>query len=270
MRTFVVYATRSYGDQYEITVNDYIFMLRHIRYSSSSEDLYVYHFSMDNDSCTLPPQVLNLEKDIYVRYLDTLYIAPECPNIRYTRAIFNSIALKYESIISKCINSSVYSAIFKYITRRLLHPVCVLDFGCGLGLAAKVLEDCTSAHSFLRLFGCDISQNMLKQISLHNRSQYEAIILTNGDNSPFDAGSYDYIVAVFVAHLVTEQVIDELFRILRPAGEIIFNEYKGELYHRIYDRFMRHPSVDRIQVQVFQPEINVTQQTIKLIHLTRK
>lgn len=106
---------------------------------------------------------------------------------------------------------------------KIFRDPLVLELGCGTGTFTKhVLEN----RPELRLFACDISPKSIRVV-LKRYSKYKAARFGVVDVSflPFPAGPFDAVIGNSVLHhLPLETCLDEVFRVLRPGGKIIFFE----------------------------------------------
>ncbi|MEW6997095.1 malonyl-ACP O-methyltransferase BioC [Colwelliaceae bacterium BS250] len=95
----------------------------------------------------------------------------------------------------------------------------VLDLGCGTGFFSHIL-----ARKYSQVFGVDISSDMLN-FAKQNRSS--AIHWLNADiqQLPFNDGSVDIIYSNLAIQWCEPliEVLDELKRVLKPGGVIVFS-----------------------------------------------
>jgi SAM-dependent methyltransferase len=94
----------------------------------------------------------------------------------------------------------------------------LLDFGCGTGIFAR-----QAAAMVDELVGVDVSRNILAVAGEVCAGLPNVRFLhTDGEHLPFDAGTFDCIVAREVLCYVPEGAIEdsfaELYRVLRPDG----------------------------------------------------
>jgi ubiquinone/menaquinone biosynthesis C-methylase UbiE len=101
----------------------------------------------------------------------------------------------------------------------------VLDFGCGMG---RILE----YDLFLNAdyYGADISSEMIKNArqKWENRSHTNFYVY-DGTSLPFESATFDYVISTWVfQHIIDdnklEKLIDELAKLLRPNGALLFIE----------------------------------------------
>lgn len=97
----------------------------------------------------------------------------------------------------------------------------VLDLGCGIGRHSLLL-----AKNGFQVSAFDLSEDAIKILA--NTAEEESLIITtqSGDmlSLPYEDGSFDGIIAFHVIYHTTEeglkQVLQEILRILKPAGEV--------------------------------------------------
>jgi len=98
----------------------------------------------------------------------------------------------------------------------------VLDLGCGGGFMAEAL-----ARRGAIVTGVDPAAAAIAIAARHADSQQLPIhyIVASGENLPLPSGSMDYVVCVDVLEHVQDlgAVLDEVARVLRPAGVFLFD-----------------------------------------------
>jgi SAM-dependent methyltransferase len=95
----------------------------------------------------------------------------------------------------------------------------ILDAGCGTGIPGKLL----AALGYTRLEGLDLSAGMLREAG--KKGCYTALHQqTLGDSLTFETGSFDAVlsVGVFARAHAPARSFEELIRITKPGGHIIF------------------------------------------------
>jgi SAM-dependent methyltransferase len=95
----------------------------------------------------------------------------------------------------------------------------ILDAGCGTGLVGQLLAE----RGFRNIEGLDMSPGMLQRAA--SKGCYKALhqrVL--GQPLDFETGSYDAVISVgvFVRAHAPSSSFDELARIVRPGGKVIF------------------------------------------------
>jgi SAM-dependent methyltransferase len=98
-----------------------------------------------------------------------------------------------------------------------------LDFGCGAGRLTRALS-----HRFESCVGVDIAEPMVEVARDLNRDRPGCEFLVNDDDlARFEDATFDFVVS----HIVLQHVpgrdailryIDELVRVLRPGGVLVF------------------------------------------------
>ena len=95
----------------------------------------------------------------------------------------------------------------------------ILDVGCGTGKVGQILRE----HGYCSLEGLDISSGMLAEAGKKNC--YAVLHQQDlGEVLNFDGGTFDAVVSVgvFVRSHAPSSAFDELIRITRPGGFIVF------------------------------------------------
>lgn len=112
------------------------------------------------------------------------------------------------------------------IDRKMpLSGKCVLDYGCGVGRFAPLLERMGYRYS-----GVDIAAEMLvKAQELRPGGDFQCL---SNDRIPHGDATFDLLLSVGVIHHNTyhqqERILDEFLRVLRPNGHVILFEAIGE------------------------------------------
>ena len=116
-----------------------------------------------------------------------------------------------------------YAYIVSWVRRRASSdgPVRVLDYGCGQGMAVKMLRD-----QGFDSYGCDAFVQIGKAPRDHllNPQWFGSVILDMPDGKiPFAAESFDIVVSNQVMEHVEnmELTLSELHRVLKPGGAIL-------------------------------------------------
>jgi ubiquinone/menaquinone biosynthesis C-methylase UbiE len=105
------------------------------------------------------------------------------------------------------------------LAKYVSHGAKILDAGCGTGVVGQLLAE----QGYTHLEGLDLSAGMLEQAALknyygalHQQALGEPL---NFANATFDAIT---VVGVFVMAHVKSNAFDELLRITKPGGHLIF------------------------------------------------
>lgn len=108
----------------------------------------------------------------------------------------------------------------------------ILDAGAGTGLVGQILHQ----RGYCNLEGIDMSPGMLKQAEQKN--VYTALHQgALGSTLDFDTASFDAIISVgvFTYGHVGSEAFDELIRITKPGGYIIFTVSVGHYENRDFN-----------------------------------
>ena len=105
-------------------------------------------------------------------------------------------------------------------TKLVPNPAKVLDAGAGTGLVGELLADL----GYRDLVAIDLSQGMLDEARSKNvYSELHQMVL--GERLDFDSGLFDGVVSVGVFTLghAPASSFDELIRVTKPGGYVIFS-----------------------------------------------
>ncbi|WP_286267577.1 malonyl-ACP O-methyltransferase BioC [Thalassotalea atypica] len=99
------------------------------------------------------------------------------------------------------------------------NDITVLDLGCGTGFFTELL-----ASTFKRVIGVDISSKML-QFTQENRDESIQLVAGDAYKMPFADNSIDCIYSNLVIQWCNplEEALEEIFRVLKPGGLLIFS-----------------------------------------------
>jgi ubiquinone/menaquinone biosynthesis C-methylase UbiE len=106
-----------------------------------------------------------------------------------------------------------------------------LDLGCGNGLIAEYLSDCTGAH----ITGLDYIPQAIDQAQQRTASKSERLAFMVGDINQLELSKnvFDIVISIDTIYFSTDYAVTlrELKAALRPGGEIaIFYSYGRELW----------------------------------------
>lgn len=107
---------------------------------------------------------------------------------------------------------------------RPIHQDSVLDFGCGVGRLARAFRD-----NFSRYVGLDISESLIaKARELHATLPDASFEVSTGDTLSLADDSFDLVYSWAVMQhipdrVVTLRILEELMRVLRHDGLLIFS-----------------------------------------------
>jgi ubiquinone/menaquinone biosynthesis C-methylase UbiE len=131
----------------------------------------------------------------------------------------------------------------------------VLEVGCGRGVGAEVILDRLGAAA-VTAFDLDESMVELARRRLHGRP----VSLSVGDVCAIEqpSGSIDTVVDFGIIHHVPrwQQSIEEMARVLRPGGLVLFEEVPRHVLDTwAFRTFTVHPRENRFEAAEFAAEL---------------
>src|SRR3989344_3450074 len=153
--------------------------------------------------------ILSLLNLCIIPFVITYYIA--------TRQGFLYISRNVNRLYVRFIWGQEFNRRIDYIEKILSEKKAVLDLGCGM-----------ASYSGYR-FGIDINKKAL----LKSTSDFRPSIRGDCINIPLGKDSVDAVILVDLLHHVkdTEKTLKEIFRILKPGGEVFISEEVIEYGH---------------------------------------
>jgi len=147
------------------------------------------------------------------------------------------------------------AAWFRRLAGGALTGQHVLEVGCGRGVGAEVILDRLGAAT-VSAFDLDESMVELARRRLHGRP----VSLSVGDVCAIEqpSGSIDTVVDFGIIHHVPDwqQSIDEIARVLRPGGLVLFEEVPRHVLDTWALRtFTVHPRENRFEADEFAAEL---------------
>ena len=120
----------------------------------------------------------------------------------------------------------------------------ILDFGCGSGNISKEL-----AADNHRIFGVDISFDLLRYAVQQNDQQSTCFTTYDGSTLPYKDNSMDFIVTyVVLTHILDDQHLErllcELRRVLSKDGRAVFIEHTRVETQNYMDSYQRRRILD--------------------------
>jgi SAM-dependent methyltransferase len=100
----------------------------------------------------------------------------------------------------------------------LPRPARVLELGCGAGTYVRHLSD--RGH---RVVGLDYALPSLSHAAAGDPERRASYVCADGYALPFRSGSFDLVVCIGVLQALSapDRLLDEIVRVLRPAGVIV-------------------------------------------------
>lgn len=166
----------------------------------------------------------------YYRYMDKIYI-PSPPSELSINDVssLSEIRIKLDcDVIDYDYTESVIELIIK---EAQISNGTVIDFGCGGGISFNVFSKLD--FNLDKLIGLDISKfAVLTAGKVYSGGKLSASssIFGESDSIGVENNSIDAIISSFVMHFnIYESQIGELYRVLKPGGRFVYNDY---IYHR--------------------------------------
>ena len=111
----------------------------------------------------------------------------------------------------------------------------IIDIGTGPGIIPIHLKRSFPGAS---LIGLDISLNMIKTASRHNKRLHNPIdlLVGNGLCLPFKSGSIDIIISFFALHHMEhpEKLLMEADRVLKPDGRLLIIDFRRDMPRALF------------------------------------
>ena len=127
---------------------------------------------------------------------------------------FDKKAEKYDDSYEGKLSEKFYTLVTENV--RLTDGMAVLEMGCGTGtILHRLSQRCSiSGH------GIDVEEKMLEQA--RKKCPDMEILNCSCDNTPFEDGKFDVIVACMAYHHFPEQkrFREEALRVLKPGGSL--------------------------------------------------
>lgn len=108
----------------------------------------------------------------------------------------------------------------------------VLDLGCGVGYGAEIILDLTEPNYVSEVVGVDIDENSIqyaKEMYGYLKARFHVADIRS-DDLPEQLGLFDSIICFEVIEHLKEDlaVIENIFRMLQPEGELIISTPFGQ------------------------------------------
>jgi len=128
------------------------------------------------------------------------------------------------------------------ITNKKDDSINILDFGCGLGDFCQFLQS-----ENRRIFGLDISFEMINYAQNNNHFAGVFFFQANGDNIPFGNNMFDVVFASCVFHHINKRhykrIISEMKRVCKKNGIVVIFEHNP---NNLFTQFVvRTTPIDR-------------------------
>ncbi|MFH6955292.1 class I SAM-dependent methyltransferase [Pseudoalteromonas sp. XMcav1-K] len=166
----------------------------------------------------------------YHRYMDCFYTYNELSEMDKDEVeLLSSLRIEKDSEV---IDYDYTKAVISYllsISVEASNESTIIDFGCGNGILAEVLKE--GKFNVKSLIGLDLASFALKTAEkAYNKNLPDSVTKTrffykNNKLEELD-NTVDTIISSFVMHFpVFESQLREFFRVLKPNGKFVYNDY---------------------------------------------
>lgn len=142
---------------------------------------------------------------------------------------YDEWAPSYDAYLAESTGYTIPEETVKAVIQLLGTQSKILDAGAGTGLTGEALH----AQGYTNLHAIDLSERMLEVASSKN-IYLSALRMKLGDELDFEDNSFDAVIVtgVFTVGHAKPDSLDELIRIIKPTGNIIFS-INLEAYHKL-------------------------------------
>lgn len=137
------------------------------------------------------------------------------------------------------------------------HQPRIIDVGSALGETLRTLH----LAGFRNLYGVEVSADMLAR-------SFDQARLIQSECFPVDAGPFDFVLANWVLHFVTDRVkyLEDVYQGMTPGGYLILTEKLAcsELVHELYYDFKRANGLSEAQIQQKRKQLDGVLETRSL------
>ncbi|MEM7794663.1 MAG: class I SAM-dependent methyltransferase [Cyanobacteria bacterium P01_C01_bin.118] len=159
--------------------------------------------------------------------------------------LFDRWAPFYDFILTSVFYQAIHKRLLDYV--ELPEQAKVLDIGCGTG---RLLNRLAAKYSELQGIGLDFSAEMLHQARRSNRHR-PRLIFVQGNAAPlrFVDNQFDAVFNTisFLHYPNPEQVLAEVYRVLRPDGRFYLVDLTNQSLTKILHGEMRFYSREKRQ-----------------------
>ncbi len=133
----------------------------------------------------------------------------------------------------------------------------VLEVGCGRGVGVEIIVDRFAAA---RVDAFDLDERMVKRASVRHRGRGRTVEFWVGSVTEIPAADsvYDAVFDFGIIHHVPHwrAALDEIARVLKPGGQLFFEEVLRDALDRpSCRRFLDHPADDRFDSSTLIDEV---------------
>ena len=158
-------------------------------------------------------------------------------------------------------NNSIRRLIQRTVEVKKLVQICnfpvgerVLELGCGSGYGTKLIKKHFKPE---KISAIDLDERMIKIANKNNTDANITFIVGDATKLPFSNNTFDAVFELGIIHHIPNwrDSIKEIFRVLKPGGQIIIEDLSLETFNsfigKFLKRFFRHPYSKMYREQEF-------------------
>mgnify|MGYP001211355560 FL=1 len=131
---------------------------------------------------------------------------------------------RFENVFYKALNNT-WEDFYKYLSKNANNAE-ILDYGCGIGPSIKKVIDFNPK----KITGIDISEVSIQKAKeeTKNFGSKVTLIVDNCEKTKFEDNQFDIVYGLGILHhLNFSRCLNEIYRILKPNGALLFIEPLG-------------------------------------------
>lgn len=184
------------------------------------------------------------EGKTYYRYMDRIYIPkPPAELNKYDVSTLSEVRIKLGAeLIDHLYSLTVVDQLYRMMSLPLKSRV--LDFGCGDGMFCSFIKENKIEPAFDVIVGADISSFAIKAFNSNHEGisgcKISGVLFDDERSLDFPDAYFDGIISSFVMHFhIYENQFSDLYRVLKPGGSFVYNDYIFHKYKGHSQRVMQ-------------------------------